>query len=114
MTEVWPGQPYPLGATWDGGGTNFSVFTEHAEWVELCLFDEEDNETSIEMTERRAQNWHCYLPDVGPGQRYGYRVHGPYAPHEGHRFNPAKLLIDNRVVGKDQHQGRQVLRAGQV
>jgi isoamylase len=94
MTEVWPGEPYPLGATWDGGGTNFSVFTEHAEWVELCLFDEEDNETSIEMTERRAQNWHCYLPDVGPGQRYGYRVHGPYSPHEGHRFNPAKLLID--------------------
>ena len=94
MTEVWPGQPYPLGAMWDGGGTNFSVFSEHAEWVELCLFDDEDNETSIEMTERRAQNWHCYLPDVGPGQRYGYRVHGPYAPHEGHRFNPAKLLID--------------------
>ncbi len=94
MTEVWPGEPYPLGATWDGGGTNFSVFSEHAEWVELCLFDDEDNETSIEMTERRAQNWHCYLPDVGPGQRYGYRVHGPYAPLEGHRFNPAKLLID--------------------
>jgi isoamylase len=94
MNEVWPGEPYPLGAMWDGGGTNFSVFSQHAEWVELCLFDDEDNETSIEMTERRAQNWHCYLPDVGPGQRYGYRVHGPYAPLEGHRFNPAKLLID--------------------
>jgi isoamylase len=94
MTEVWPGQPYPLGAMWDGGGTNFSVFSEHAESVTLCLFDDEDNETSVEMTERRAQNWHCYLPDVGPGQRYGYRVHGPYAPLAGHRFNPAKLLID--------------------
>jgi isoamylase len=94
VSSVWPGRPFPLGATWDGGGTNFSVFSEHAERVELCLFDDDDVETKIEMTERHALNWHCYLPDVGPGQRYGYRVHGPYAPLEGHRFNPAKLLID--------------------
>jgi glycogen operon protein len=83
-----------LGATWDGGGTNFSLFSEHAERVELCLFDEDDNETRIELTQRHALNWHCYLPDVSPGQRYGYRIHGRYAPLEGHRFNPAKLLID--------------------
>jgi len=94
VTEAWPGQPFPLGATWDGAGTNFSIFSEHAEGVELCLFDEDGAETRIEMTERRALNWHCYLPDVGPGQRYGYRVHGRYAPTEGDRFNPAKLLID--------------------
>jgi glycogen operon protein len=92
--EVWPGSPFPLGATWDGGGTNFSLFSEHAERVELCLFDEDDEETRIEVTERRALNWHCYVPSIGPGQRYGYRVHGSYAPFEGHRFNPAKLLID--------------------
>ena len=91
---VWPGEPFPLGATWDGGGTNFSLFSEHAERVELCLFDEEDRETRVEVRNRRALNWHCYLPDVGPSQRYGYRVHGPYVPAEGKRFNPAKLLID--------------------
>ena len=91
---VWPGQPFPLGATWDGEGTNFSLFTEHAERVELCLFDGDDEEQRIELTERTAHNWHCYLPGVGPGQRYGYRVHGPYEPEEGHRFNPRKLLID--------------------
>jgi isoamylase len=92
--RTWPGRPFPLGATWDGSGTNFSLFSEHAECVELCLFDNEDNETRIEMTGRRALNWHCYIPDVGPGQRYGFRVHGPYAPEQGHRFNPAKLLLD--------------------
>jgi isoamylase len=91
---VWPGRPFPLGAIWDGGGTNFSLFSEHAERVELCLFDDDDQETRIEITQRRALNWHCYLPDVGPGQRYGYRVYGRYAPLEGHRFNPAKLLLD--------------------
>jgi isoamylase len=90
----WPGRPFPLGATWDGNGTNFSVFTENAERVDLCFFDGDDNETCIELTERTAFNWHAYLPGVGPGQRYGYRVHGPYAPEHGHRFNPAKLLID--------------------
>ncbi len=94
MPIVWPGQPFPLGAHWDGGGTNFSLFSEHAERVELCLFDDADDETRVEMSQRRALNWHCYLPDVGPGQRYAYRVYGPYRPHDGHRFNPAKLLID--------------------
>jgi isoamylase len=93
MTEVWPGRPFPLGAMWDGGGTNFTLFSEHAEAVELCLFDD-DEETRIEMKERRALNWHCYIPGVEPGQRYGFRVHGPYSPDDGHRFNPAKLLLD--------------------
>jgi len=94
MTEVWPGEPFPLGATWDGAGTNFSLFSEHAEAVELCLFDDAGSESRIELTQRRALNWHCYLPGIGPGQRYGFRVHGPYAPQEGLRFNPHKLLID--------------------
>jgi glycogen operon protein len=92
--DAWPGRPFPLGATWDGGGTNFSLFSEDAERVELCLFDDEDNETRIELVERRALNWHCYLPEVAPGQRYGYRVYGPYEPLGGLRFNPAKLLVD--------------------
>ncbi|MGA9858715.1 MAG: alpha-amylase family glycosyl hydrolase, partial [Solirubrobacteraceae bacterium] len=94
MTDVWPGRPFPLGATWDGEGTNFSLFSEHAEGVELCLFDDAGEETRIELTAHRAHNWHGYLRGVGPGQRYGFRVHGPYAPNEGHRFNPNKLLID--------------------
>ncbi|HZE06820.1 MAG TPA: hypothetical protein VE127_16445, partial [Solirubrobacteraceae bacterium] len=94
MTEIWPGRPFPLGARWDGTGTNFSLFSEHAEGVQLCLFDEDGEETRIDVRGRRAHNWHCYLPGVGPGQRYGYRVHGPYAPGEGHRFNANKLLID--------------------
>jgi isoamylase len=92
--DVWPGRPFPLGAIWDGGGTNFSLFSEHADSVELCLYDDGGEETRIPVTERQALNWHCYLPEVGPGQRYAYRVHGPYAPLAGHRFNPAKLLID--------------------
>jgi isoamylase len=92
--KVWPGRPFPLGATWDGDGTNFSIFTEHAEHVELCLFDDEDRETSIPLAERTAFNWHGFLPDIGPGQRYAYRVHGRWAPQEGHRFNSHKLLID--------------------
>jgi glycogen operon protein len=94
MREVWPGRPFPLGATWDGGGTNFSIFSEHAESVDLCLFDEDGEERRIQLTRRTALNWHCYVPGISPGQRYGYRVHGPYAPHEGHRFNASKLLID--------------------
>jgi isoamylase len=94
VTAVWPGHPFPLGATWDGSGTNFSLFSEHGERVQLCLFDDADAETRIEVTERTAYNWHCYLPGVGPGQRYGYRVHGPYDPARGHRFNSTKLLID--------------------
>jgi isoamylase len=92
--EVWPGRPFPLGATWIGEGTNFSLFSENAERVELCLFAEDGVEERIEVTERTAFIWHCYLPGVGPGQRYGYRVHGPYEPADGHRFNPIKLLID--------------------
>jgi isoamylase len=92
--KVWPGRPFPLGATWDGEGTNFSLFSENAERVELCLFDEDGNEQRVELTERAAFNWHGYLPELGPGARYAYRVHGPYAPERGLRFNPAKLLID--------------------
>ncbi|HEX6788944.1 MAG TPA: glycogen debranching protein GlgX [Gaiellaceae bacterium] len=92
--DLWPGRPFPLGPTWDGNGTNFSLFTENAERVELCLFDGDDNETRIELTEREAFNWHGYLPGIGPGQRYGYRVHGAYDPASGRRFNAAKLLID--------------------
>jgi isoamylase len=92
--EIWPGRPFPLGPTWDGRGTNFSLFSENAERVELCLFDGGDDETRIELKAREAFNWHCYLPGVGPGRRYGYRVHGPYDPASGKRFNPAKLLID--------------------
>ncbi|HXD60112.1 MAG TPA: glycogen debranching protein GlgX [Thermoleophilaceae bacterium] len=94
MREVWPGRPFPLGATWDGQGTNFSLFSEDAERVELCLFDDDGNEERVEVKERTALNWHCYLPAVGPGQCYGYRVHGPYDPPSGLRFNPWKLLID--------------------
>jgi isoamylase len=91
---VWPGDPFPLGQSWDGEGTNFSLFSENAERVELCLFDAEGNEERVAVAERTAFNWHCYLPGVGPGQRYGYRVHGRYDPDTGLRFNPAKLLID--------------------
>lgn len=92
--ELWPGEAFPLGPSWDGQGTNFSLFSENAERVELCLFDDDDNEERIELCERTAFHWHGYLPGVGPGQRYGYRVHGPYDPAAGHRFNPDKLLID--------------------
>ncbi len=96
FSRVWLGEPYPLGASWDGEGVNFSLFTEHAERVELCLFDEgtEEQRQSIEMPEQTDQVWHCYLPDARPGQRYGYRVHGPYEPEQGHKFNPNKLLLD--------------------
>ncbi|MHB1265596.1 MAG: glycogen debranching protein GlgX [Gemmatimonadaceae bacterium] len=95
--RVWPGRPYPLGATWDGQGVNFALFSENATGVELCLFDGPEDgieKEKIWMPERTDQVWHCYLPDVRPGQYYGFRVHGRYAPQEGHRFNPAKLLLD--------------------
>jgi glycogen operon protein len=95
--RVWPGQPYPLGATWDGEGVNFAIFSENATGVELCLFSGPDDaveSSRIALRERNDQIWHCYLPDVRPGQLYGYRVHGPYRPDEGHRFNPSCLLID--------------------
>jgi isoamylase len=92
--KLWPGQPYPLGATYDGAGTNFSLFSEVATSVDLCLFDEDGQETCIPLTEVTALCWHGYLPNVGPGQRYGFRVHGPYEPAAGHRCNAAKLLLD--------------------
>ena len=92
--RIWGGASSPLGATWDGSGVNFALYSEHAEAVELCLFDEQHAEQRIRLSEQTDLVWHCYLPDVRPGQRYGYRVHGPYDPGAGHRFNPAKLLID--------------------
>ncbi|KZX22785.1 glycogen debranching protein GlgX [Rathayibacter tanaceti] len=92
--ETWPGTAYPLGATFDGSGTNFALFSEIAERVELCLFDEDGTETRVEILESDAYVWHCYLPQVQPGQRYGYRIHGPYDPATGHRCNPNKLLLD--------------------
>ena len=92
--EVWPGEPFPLGATYDGAGTNFSLFSEVAERVELCLFGEAGTESRIRLSEQTAFCWHGYLPGVGPGQRYGYRVHGPYEPRAGLRCNGAKLLLD--------------------
>jgi isoamylase len=92
--HIWPGSSYPLGATYDGGGTNFAIFSEVAESIELCLFDDNDAETRLRLPERDGLVWHGYLPRVGPGQRYGYRVHGPYEPAAGHRCNPHKLLLD--------------------
>jgi pullulanase/glycogen debranching enzyme len=92
-----PGSPYPLGATWDGAGVNFALFSESATAVELCLFDATDPRREphrVPMPERTDQVWHVYLPEVRPGQLYGYRVHGPYDPAAGHRFNPAKVLLD--------------------
>jgi isoamylase len=92
--EVWPGTAYPLGATFDGTGTNFALFSERAERVELCLLSDDLTETRIEVTEVDGYVWHCYLPHIQPGQKYGYRVHGPYEPDHGNRFNPNKLLLD--------------------
>ncbi|HEX2575682.1 MAG TPA: glycogen debranching protein GlgX, partial [Aquihabitans sp.] len=92
--HTWPGHPFPVGATWKGGSTNFSLFSEHAAAVDLCLFDEDGNEEVVPIEEQTSFHWHVELPDVGPGQRYAYRVIGPWAPEQGHRFNPAKLLID--------------------
>jgi isoamylase len=92
--KIWPGNPYPLGATYDGGGTNFALFSEVAERVELCLFDEDGTETRVDLPEREALVWHGYLPRIVPGQRYGYRVHGRYDPSAGLRCNPNKLLLD--------------------
>ena len=97
MGDFWPGQAYPLGAQFDGAGTNFAVFSEAAERVELCLFDgpgPDARETRLPLPEVDGFVWHGYLPGIGPGQRYGFRVHGPYEPHRGHRCNPAKLLLD--------------------
>lgn len=92
--EIWPGKSYPLGATYDGTGVNFALFSEVAHKVELCLIDDEGTETRLELPEVDGFVWHAYLPGVQPGQRYGYRVHGPYDPANGHRCNPQKLLLD--------------------
>ncbi|WP_354639500.1 glycogen debranching protein GlgX [Kitasatospora camelliae] len=92
--QVWPGQPYPLGATYDGAGTNFAVFSESADRIELCLIDEDGSETAVELRETDAFVRHAYLPGVQPGQRYGFRVYGPYNPGLGQRHNSAKLLLD--------------------
>jgi glycogen operon protein len=94
--RAWPGSPQPLGATWDGEGVNFALFSEHATGVELCLFDEPRGPQTerVPLRERTNHVWHGYLPDARPGRLYGYRVHGPWAPAEGHRFNPAKLVLD--------------------
>ncbi|GMA19883.1 glycogen debranching protein GlgX [Arsenicicoccus piscis] len=92
--EIWPGKPYPLGATYDGSGVNFAVFSEVATKVELCLIGDDLTETRVELTEVDGYVWHAYVPALQPGQRYGYRVHGPYDPASGNRANPAKLLLD--------------------
>jgi isoamylase len=104
--KVWPGSPYPLGATWDGIGVNFALFSEHATGVDLCLFDSPyagRESHRIPLRQRTEQVWHGYLPEVRPGQLYGYRVHGPYDLREGHRFNPAKLVFDPyaKAVGRN-------------
>ena len=97
IDKIYPGKPYPLGATWDGKGVNFALYADNATGVELCLFSDPNTETEsdkIKLAERTHQIWHCYLPGVVPGQLYGYRVYGPFEPENGHRYNPNKLLID--------------------
>ena len=102
---VWPGRPFPLGATWDGQGVNFALFSAHAERVELCIFDARGRRElrRVILPEYTDQVWHGYLPDARPGMLYGYRVYGPYDPSLGHRFNPNKLLLDSyarRLAGR--------------
>lgn len=99
--KIWPGSPYPLGATYSGAGVNFSLFSDVAERVEVCLFDEEGGETRVDLPDCTGHCWHGYFPGLQPGQRYGYRVHGPWAPEQGHRCNPAKLLLDPYAKGID-------------
>ncbi|MFO7304658.1 MAG: glycogen debranching protein GlgX [Gammaproteobacteria bacterium] len=117
INAVWPGRPYPQGATWDGEGVNFALFSEHAEAVELCLFDRRGRREiqRIRLREQTDRVWHCYLPEARPGQLYGYRVYGPYQPQQGHRFNPNKLLLDpyaKSIVGNlawsDAHFGYRI------
>lgn len=91
---ITAGDPEPLGASYDGKGVNFTLFSQHAGRVELCLFDEQGAEQRLDLPGRSGDIWHGYVPALKPGQRYGYRVHGPWAPQQGHRFNPAKLLVD--------------------
>jgi glycogen operon protein len=117
ITAVWPGEPHPLGATWDGAGVNFALFSAHAEKVELCIFDYSGRRElqRVQIESRTDGIWHCYLPQAGPGVLYGYRIHGRYLPEEGHRFNPHKLLIDpyaKALVGEirwsDAHFGYRI------
>lgn len=117
ISTVWPGSPFPRGANWDGEGVNFALFSENAERVELCLFDPSGKRElqRIELPERTDLIWHCYLPEARPGMLYGYRVHGPYDPARGHRFNPNKLLIEpyaKDIVGQirwsDAHFGYKI------
>ena len=117
ITAVWPGTPFPRGANWDGEGVNFALYSEHAERVELCLFDAKGKKEiqRIELREQTDLIWHCYLPEARPGQLYGYRVHGPYDPEHGHRFNPHKLLLEpyaKEIVGvvhwSDAHFGYRI------
>ncbi|HEX4397338.1 MAG TPA: glycogen debranching protein GlgX [Trebonia sp.] len=103
MMHIWPGAPYPLGATWDGWGTNFALFSEVADRVELCLFDEAGTETRVALTEMDGFVWHGYLPAISPGQRYGYRVHGPFDPRRGSRCSPSKLLLDPYAKAVEGH-----------
>ncbi|WP_406717021.1 glycogen debranching protein GlgX [Trueperella pyogenes] len=106
--EIWPGKPYPLGATFDGTGTNFAIFSSVAEMIELCLIDDDGKESRVELREVDAFVWHCYLPGIRPGQRYGFRVHGPFDPENGHRCDPSKILLDpyaKAIEGQvDNHQ----------
>ncbi len=117
INAVWPGAPFPRGATWDGRGVNFALFSEHAERVELCLFDATGKREvqRIDLRDRTDQIWHCYLPEARPGLLYGYRVHGPYDPARGHRFNPNKLLIEpyakdivGQIAWSDAHFGYRI------
>ena len=108
FSRVWPGHPYPLGATWDGIGVNFALYSENATKVELCLFDSAEaraESVRIALPSVTSQVWHCYLPDAKPGQLYGYRVHGPDAPHEGYRFNAHKVVLDPyaKGIGRNLH-----------
>jgi isoamylase len=114
---VWPGRPYPLGSLWDGEGVNFALYSEHAEKVELCLFDDSGKRETfrVPLAEQTDMVWHCYLPEARPGQLYGYRVYGPYAPEQGHRFNHHKLLLDpygkqieGQIRWNDSHFGYRV------
>ena len=99
--QLWPGSPFPLGASYDGVGTNFAIFSEAAQLVELCLFDADGVETRTPLTEMAAWVWHGYAPNIGPGQRYGYRVHGPQDAARGVRSNPSKLLLDPYALAID-------------
>ena len=104
MTDIWPGRPFPLGATWDGSGTNFSLFSENAERVELCLFDDDDNETRVELCERTAFHWHGYLPGVGPGPALRLPRPRPLRPARGAPLQPAQAA-DRPVREVDRGQG---------